>query len=399
MSKNRIASSSFAKPIESLEQRRMLSAAPLHHHHHGGDVSVTQTNLVSDQAGVAQMQDPNLINPWGISQGPGPLWISDNGSGVSTLYDGQGRGQNPLNPNGPPLIVSIPTPGNPTGHDGTPDGTVFNPTFLTQNPGFNVTNGVNTAPAIFLFATEDGTIIGWNPGVNPQGSDPAQAGTFGTIAVDNSGSGAVYKGLSVGTDASGRTLLYAANFHSGKIDVFDTNLAPVTNLPTGAFSDSRLPRGYAPFNVQVLNGKVFVTYARQDAAGHDPVFGHGHGFVDVFNLDGTPGLGQNHSRLISRGPLDTPWGLSIVPSSFGSLAGDVLVGNFGDGRINVFNSTTGKFVTELKDSQDKPIQIDGLWALQPGNGFGGTDSNTIYFTAGPNQEKHGLFGTLTVDGN
>jgi uncharacterized protein (TIGR03118 family) len=156
------------------------------------------------------------------------------------------------------------------------------------------------------------------------------------------------------------------------------------NLPAGAFTDSHLPRGYAPFNVQVLNGKVYVTYARQDAAKHDPIDGRGHGFVDVC--------------LISGGPLDSPWGLTIAPSSFGDLAGDVLVGNFGDGRINVFNPTNGRFVTQLRNSQGRPVQIDGLWALQPGNGSAGTDPNTVYFTAGPGGEQHGLFGTLTTAG-
>jgi uncharacterized protein (TIGR03118 family) len=381
------------RPMEALEGRRMMSAAS---HHSGHATSITQHNLVSDQAGVAQFQDPGLVNPWGLSQGPGPFGVSDNGSGLATLYDGQGHAQNPLNPNGPPLIVSIPTPGNPTGHNGTPDGTVFNTTFLGQNPGFKVGVGANSAPSIFLFATEDGTIVGWNPGVNPAGSDPAKAGTFGTIAVDHSAAGAVYKGLAIGTDANGRTLLYAANFHSGKIDVFDGNFNAVTNLAAGAFTDSHLPRGYAPFNVQTLNGKVNVTYAKQDSAGHDPVSGNGHGFVDVFNLDGTPGLAGGRSRLASRGQLNSPWGLSIAPASYGNLAGDVLVGNFGNGRINVFNAATGRFVTTLKNAQNKPIQIDGLWALQVGNGSAGTDANTLYFTAGPGHEAHGLFGTLTA---
>jgi uncharacterized protein (TIGR03118 family) len=383
------------RAMEALEGRRMMSAAS--HHHHGGHLrAVQQTNLVSDQPGVAQLRDPNLVNPWGISQGPGPLWLSDNGTGVSTLHNGQGQEVNPLNPNGPPLVVNIPAPGDPTGHGGTPTGTVFNPTFLGNNPGFSVSDGTNTAPSIFLFATEDGTIVGWNPGVNPRGSDPASAGTFGTIAVDNSAAGAIYKGLAIGTDANGRTLLYAADFHGGKIDVFDTKFRPVTDLPAGAFTDPYLPSGYAPFNVQALGGKIYVTYAKQDAAKKDPVDGHGHGFVDVFNLDGSPGLSGNRSRLVSRGPLDSPWGVSLAPDSFGDLSGDVLVGNFGNGRVNVFDPTTGRFVTELRNSRGRPIQIDGLWALQTGNGFAGTDPNTIYFTAGPGDEQHGLFGTLTA---
>jgi len=190
-----------------------------------------QTNLVSDLPGVAQVTDPSLVNPWGISQGPGPLWISDNNSGLSTVYNGQGQPANPINPAGPALHVSIPTPGDPTGHSGTPDGTVFNSTFLTNDPRFMISNGTDSAPAIFLFATEDGTIVGWNPGVNPQGSDPTKAGTFGTIAVDNSGNnftqsdphkqtGAVYKGLTIATDANDN--VYVADRNNRRVQVFDT---------------------------------------------------------------------------------------------------------------------------------------------------------------------------------
>jgi uncharacterized protein (TIGR03118 family) len=369
--------------LEALEERSLMSA------------NVLQTNLVSDLPGVAQVQDPNLVNPWGISQGPGPLWISDNNAGVSTVYTGQGQPTNPLDSTLPPLVVNIPTPGDPTGHSGTPDGTVFNPTFLAQNPGFVISDGMHSAPAIFLFATEDGTIVGWHPGVNPAGSDPTQAGTFGTIAVDNSGTGAVYKGLTLATDATGQTLLYAANFRSGQIDVFDTNFNPVTTLPAGAFTDPNLPTGYAPFNVEQLGGKIYVTYALQDAAMHDPVSGAHHGFVDVFNLDGSPGLSDGTARLVSSGKLDSPWGLALAPKSYGKLAGDLLVGNFGNGKINVYNPVSGSFLNTLQDPDGEAIQIDGLWALKVGNGFGGTDTSTVYFTAGLDHEQHGLFGSLT----
>jgi len=319
-----------------------------------------------------------------------------------------------------------------------------------------------TAPAIFLFATEDGTIVGWNPNVNPVGFDPAKAGTYGIIAVDNSAnpdpaSGAVYKGLAVATDpTTGQTLLYASNFRHGTVDVFDTSFNPVTTLPAGAFTDPKLPKGYAPFdvqelggkiyvtyakqndarhddvagpghgfvdvydaafhkvtslpagaftdpnlpgdyapfNVQVLAGKVYVTYAKQNKDKHDDVAGQGHGFVDVFNLDGSPGLADNKVRLVSRGRLDSPWGLAIAPSSFGDLAGALLVGNFGNGRINAYDATTGKFLGGLKDPDGEPIQIDGLWALKVGNGKNGGDANTVYFTAGLFGETHGLFGSL-----
>jgi uncharacterized protein (TIGR03118 family) len=353
--------------------------------------NVLQTNLVSDLPGVAQHLDPNLVNPWGISESAtSPFWVSDNNAGVSTLYNTQGV---PLS-----LVVSIPSPGDPTGNSGTPTGTVFN--IALGSGAFKISNGTTSAPAIFLFATEDGTIVGWNPSVNPVGSDPMKAGTFGTIAVDNSANptaatGAVYKGLTIATDGNGRTLLYAANFRAGAIDVFDTNFKPVTTLATGAFTDPNLPKGYAPFNVQVLNGKIYVTYAKQNEAKHDDVAGPHHGFVDVFNLDGSAGLDGGQVRLISRGPLDSPWGLAVAPASFGSLAGALLVGNFRNGRINAFDPATGAFLGGLKDPDGEPIQIDGLWALKVGNGGNGGDANTLYFTAGLFGETHGLFGSLT----
>jgi uncharacterized protein (TIGR03118 family) len=188
-------------------------------------------------------------------------------------------------------------------------------------------------------------------------------------------------------------VLYAANFRSGKVEVYDTNFQAVT-LPAGAFADPKLPSGFAPFNVQVLGSKVYVTYAKQDANKHDDVGGQGHGFVDVFNLDGTPGLPGGKERLVSRGPLDSPWGLALAPSSFGALSGDLLVGNFKSGFIDVFNPTTGKFLGNLNDPDGEPIHIDGLWALQVGNGGMGGAANTVYFTAGLDNKMHGLFGSL-----
>ena len=372
--------------LEPLEERSLLSA------------NVLQTNLVSDLPGVAQVQDVNLVNPWGISESPtSAFWISDNNSGLSTLYNTQGTPQS--------LVVSIPTPGDPLGASGAPTGTVFN-TDLAKG-GFKVsgvskTGTPTSAAAIFLFATEDGTIVGWNPGVNPSGFDAAKAGTYGIIAVDNSANptaanGAVYKGLTIATgtggpifanDANSGTVLYAANFRSGQIEAYDTQFKRI-DLPAGAFIDPNLPKGYAPFNVQELGGKIYVTYAKQNADNHDDVAGPGHGFVDVFNLDGSDG-----QRLVSRGKLDSPWGLAIAPSSFGNLAGALLVGNFGDGHINAYDAKTGKFLATLKDPDGEPIQIDGLWALKVGNGSNGGDANTVYFTAGIDHERHGLFGSL-----
>jgi uncharacterized protein (TIGR03118 family) len=381
--------------VEPLESRCVLSA------------NVLQTNLVSDLPGVAQHLDPNLVNPWGISESAGsPFWISDNNAGVSTLYNTAGTPQS--------LVVSIPSPGDPLGTSGAPTGTVFN--IDLGGGGFKVSGFTNpksgppapiSAPAIFLFATEDGTIVGWNPGVNPQGFDPAKAGTYGTIAVDNSAvpnaaNGAVYKGMSIASsatpifasDSASTTVLYVTNFRAGTIEVYDPNFSQI-KLTGGAFSDPNLPKGYAPFNVQVLGNKVYVTYALQNEDKHDDVSGPHHGFVDVFNLDGTPGLSGGNMRLISRGPLDSPWGLALAPSSFGPLGGALLVGNFGNGRINAFDPTTGEFLGQLKDPDGEPIVIPGLWALKVGNGTAnGGDADKVYFTAGLFGETHGLFGSL-----
>ena len=390
--------------VEALEDRSLLSG------------NVLQTNLVSDLPGVAQHTDPNLVNPWGIAESPGakgsPFWVSDNNAGVSTLYNTAGVPQS--------LVVSIPAPGDPLGASGTPTGAVFNTDL--GGGGFKVSGFTNpktgdpmptSAPAIFLFATEDGTIVGWSPGVNPKGFDKTKAGTYAIIAVDNSGNnftepdphkqtGAVYKGLTIASsatpifanDASSTTVLYAANFRSGQIEVYDPGFTRVM-LPDGAFSDKTLPHDYAPFNVQVLGDKVYVTYAKQDSTRHDDVGGPHHGFVDVFNLDGTPGLPDGTARLVSRGPLDSPWGLALAPASFGPLAGDLLVGNFKSGFIDVFNPTTGQFLGTLNDPDGEPIQIDRLWTLKVGNGGNGGDANTVYFTAGIFDETHGLFGSLT----
>jgi uncharacterized protein (TIGR03118 family) len=398
--------------LEVLDERCVLSG------------NVLQTNLVSDLPGVAAVTDPNLVNPWGISESAGsPFWIADNNAGVSSLYSVPGANNTPVSING--LVVSIPAPGDPLGASGTPTGTVFN-TDGGQNGGFKVSGFSKTgapvsASAIFLFVTEDGTIVGWNPGVNPKGFDPTKATTYGIIALDNSGNnftepdpakqtGAVYKGMSIASssspifasDPNSANVIYVANFRSGQIEVYDSTFTRV-NLPMGAFNDPNLPAGYAPFDVQVLNGKVYVTYAKQNAEKHDDVAGPGHGFVDVFNLDGTPGLANNQERLISRGKLDSPWGLAIAPATgFAGLSapnGDsvLLVGNFGNGLINAFDASTGQFLGKLRDPDGEPIRIDGLWGLKFGNGSKtGGNANTLYFTAGLFGETHGLFGSLST---
>jgi uncharacterized protein (TIGR03118 family) len=327
------------------------------------DTLFGQTNLVSDIPGLAQVTDPNLVNAWGISESPGPtgspFWISDNGKGVSTLYHVPSSG--PPSVSVVPLVVTIPPiPSAPTGQ-------VFNP-----NNGSGAFNS-----AVFLFDSEDGVISGWN------------GGTTANVEVDNSRSGAVYKGLAIynGVQSNGSdAMLYATNFNSGKVEMYSSSFGLVKS-----FTDTTLPDGYAPFNDKVINGELYVTYALQDGAKHDDVPGAGHGFVDVFNLDGS-----FDERLISQGNLNSPWGMEIAPSSFGQFAGDLLVGNFGDGKINAYNATTGAFIGTLKGANGDALVIDGLWALTIGNGGAGGSLNTLYFTAGLNGESDGLFGALTA---
>jgi len=398
----RLSALAYRPTLEALEDRCLLSG------------TVLQTNLVSDLPGVAKTLDPQLVNPWGISESSGsPFWISDNGAGVSTLYNTAGAKQG--------LVVNIPgpPPADPLGTDGTPTGTVFN-IDGGPNGGFKVSANGKTASPAFLFATEDGTIAGWAPSVDFTHAIITAVNNSGnnfTESDPNKQTGAVYKGLAIAegavngntitpiipSDPNSTFLLYVTNFRSGQVEVYDTNFNLVT--PQGAFTDSSLPKGYAPFNVEVLNGKVYVTYAKQDDAKHDDVAGPGHGFVDVFNLDGTPGLAHGQERLISRGDLNSPWGLAIAPtttsatSNFGAggtnLAGALLVGNFGDGHIHAYNPTTGALLGTLTDPDGEPIEIPGLWALKVGNGGNGGDSATIYFTAGLDHESHGLFGSLS----
>ena len=321
--------------------------------------SFTQTNLVSDGAIAAAVTDPNLKNPWGISYSPtGAFWVSDNATGLTTLYNGAGTII--------PLVVTIPPAGG-TG-TGNPTGQVY-----YAGTGFVVTEGANSGPAAFMFATEDGTISGWNPNV-----DSANA----IIAVNNSANNAVYKGVALYTDAKKKTYLLATDFHNNEIDVFDDTFKLVRS-----FRDSDLPANYAPYNVATLGGKIYVTYAKQDKAKHDSVSGKGLGAVEQIDI-----TGKVHAHFI-HGDLNAPWGLALAPSAFGPFKNKLLVGNFGDGRITGFNHRLedGK---QLKDASGKPIAIDGLWGLIVGNGGGGGLSSDIYFAAGPNGEADGLFGSL-----
>ena len=337
-----------------------------------------QHNLVSDEVGKADNRDPLLVNAWGLAVGQNSFfWVSDNGKGVTTLYTGSGQ----PSPQPMPLVVTIP----PTAS--APTGQVFNPFNATNPTEFIVTDGNNhSGPSLFIFATEDGTLAGWNPGV-----PPPPLSTKAIQVVDNSASEAVYKGLAIGANSSGH-FLYAANFHAGTIDVFDSNFKPATL--DGTFLDPHLLPHFAPFNIQNLNGKLYVTYAKQDADKHDDVPGQGNGFVDVFDTDG-----RFLQRVATRGQLNSPWGLAFAPANFGPFSHDLLVGNFGDGRINAYRLKNQRFHFDgkLRGAKEKPITIDGLWALQFGlGGANNGPTNVLFFTAGPGEESHGLFGSLSV---
>ena len=341
---------------------------------------------------VASFFDENLVNPWGVGEsGSSPFWVSDNGAGVSSLHNTSGQPR--------ALVVSIPAPGDPLGASGAPTGLVFNTAqaqMAFQITGVTSANAPITAPAVFLFAAEDGTILGWNPGVNPPDFDPAKAGTYAIIAKDNSASSAVYKGLAIATDASGDVFLYATNFRAGTVEVYDGSFNRPDSLPSDAFTDPRLPGGYAPFNVVpiTINGatELFVTFAIQNAEKKDDVAGQGHGIVDTFDLSG-----NMLARFAQHGQLNSPWGVALAPASFGAFGGDLLIGNFGNGHINAFNPTTGEFLDKVRNPHGQAIVIDGLWTVRFGNGGNGGDRETLYFTAGPNGESDGLFGSLTPE--
>lgn len=337
--------------------------------------SYHQTNLVSDLPGLALHQDDHLVNPWGLSSSPtSPIWVSDNNAGVATVYRGDGSAVKL--PDGTQLAPAIPAPGGGTG--GTPTGTVFNPT-----NDFQITKGGTTGKALFIFATEDGTIAAWK---QDQDINDAVLTVDNSSAVDASGDvGAVYKGLTMGS-VGAATFLYATNFRFGTVDVFDGQFHQMQLA--GNFSDPMIPAGFAPFGIQNLGGQLFVTYAKQNAEKHDDVKGPGNGFVDVFTTSGTL-----VGRFASGGSLNSPWGLALSPAVFGNFHGDVLVGNFGDGRINAF-TPAGGFRGQLKSETNAPIQINGLWGLRFGNGGAGGSPNELFFAAGINDESDGLFGSI-----
>lgn len=319
-----------------------------------------QRNLVSDVAGMADVTDPDLVNPWGIAFNPtGFVWVSDNHSGKSTLYDGNGVKQS--------LIVDIPSLTNPMG--GSPTGIAF-----YGGSGFTTSPG---NPARFIFAGEDGTISVWAP------ADPAPPPSTQAHRTVISPAGSSYKGLSVGGER-----LYAANFGTGKIDSFDNTFTPLSL----GFSDPSVPSGYVPFNVKAMGGKVYVAYAKFDPATGEEEKGAGLGQVSVFNADGLL-----ESRLVAPGAeLNAPWGMTIAPSNFGAFSGALLVGNFGDGRINAFDAATGSFLGVLKDASGAEIEIEGLWGIEFGNGVQAQPTNTLFFAAGIDDEDHGMYGRLDV---
>lgn len=317
--------------------------------------SYVQHNLVSDIAGTADVTDPHLVNPWGLSESAAsPFWVSNQGNATSTLYNGSGTIT--------PLVVAIPAGATKQAATG-PTGQVQN-----SSTGFVMANG---KPASFIFDTLDGTISAWN------------GGATATVMVDKSSTGAVYTGLAI---FPGGPMLYAANFSSGKVEVYDTSFKPTT--VAGGFVDPNLPAGYVPYNIWNLGGKLYVTYA-MNPSNNGPVIGAGNGIVDQFDTNGN--LLQ---RLVSNGALNAPWGVAIAPSTFGAFGGALLVGNFGDGKINAYNLTTGASMGTMQNPAGNPIVISGLWALLFGNGKNGGDQNTLYFTAGIQNEAHGLFGSL-----
>lgn len=323
----------------------------------------TQTNLVSNLASLAPTKDANLVNSWGLARSSkSPWWVADNGPGLSTLYSGTGTIV--------PLVVTVPTGGS-SSPTGTPTGIVFN--------GDSTAFPLAGKPSTFIFVTEDGTISAWN------------GGTAATIVVNN-GNKSVFKGVSIAvadTAKGPQSFLYAADFRKGEVSVYDSNFNPVY-FPEG-FDDDCLRHGFAPFNVQNIGGNLYVSFAKQGSDKHDEIDGAGLGYVDIFSP---------HGRLLGRlehgSWFNAPWGLALASSDFGLFSHDVLVGQFGSGQILAFDAVTGKFKGTLNDSKNNPIHIDGLWAIAFGNNATAGPSTTLFFTAGPDGETNGLFGTITA---
>jgi len=369
-----------------------------------------QTNLVSDIMGMAPITDPNLKNPWGITRSAGsPWWTGNNNSGTSSLYNGTGGPLNIFTEAGGVAgnFVIVPPPGFAPGASATPTGVVFNGSAADFHMSKSTPPGLQ---AVFIFVTEDGTISGWNPGANlAAGAKPPSINAV--LQVDNSEkggpNGAVYKGATSAL-LNGQHYLYVTNFRKGRVEVYDTNFMRV-HLGDDAFDpdgdhdhdhdrDDRgaehIPRGFAPFNIQNIGGSLFVTYAKQDPARHDDVAGAGLGFVEIFSP-----AGKHIGHLEHGSWLNSPWGVVWTTRDFGAFANAILVGNFGSGQIAAFNGFTHKFMGFVKNADDSIMTIDGLWSITFGNDATAGLANTLYFTAGPNGEQDGLFGTITpLDG-
>ena len=318
--------------------------------------------LVSDDPSVpAPATDANLVNGWGLSDGPTtPWWASNNGTNTSTLYSGTGS----------KVALTVAVAGGPTG-------TVFNGTAAD----FVISQNGKSGSARFLFATEAGTVVGWSPAVN---------GAAAVTGADRSSTGAIYKGLATANDR-----LYATDFHNARVDVFDASFG-LMSLP-GAFQDPKVAKGFAPFGIQALGGNIFVTYAKQDSAAKDDVAVPGQGYVDEFTPDGKL-VAQVVNSQKKNAPLNAAWGLALAPTGFGNFAGDLLVGNFGNGRISAYAQNGSKWVYkgQLRLADGTPIAIAGLWAIAFGNGAAAGPTTTLYFLSGPGDEKHGLFGSITA---
>jgi uncharacterized protein (TIGR03118 family) len=338
-----------------------------------------QENLVSDLPNFAQVRDKSLINPWGLSHSPdGPWQVSDNGTGLSTQYTSVGKEV--------PPAVAIPTPAGVK--TAAPTGNVFNDTI-----DFVISKNAKSFPSQFIFATEDGTISGFNRNVD----SPHAILAVDRSAVSQGGfTGAVYKGLALAISGPGN-FLFATNFRFGKVEKFDAQFNLVASFTDPELASTCPIPGppaqcFAPFGIQSINDQLYVTFALQDAAHHDDVRGAGNGFVDVFDTDG-----NLIRRFASQGTLDSPWGLTLAPANFGTFSHAVLVGNFGDGRINAFDAVSGAFLGQLRSGNGNAISINGLWGLAFGNGGLAGNSNTLFFTAGFNDEADGLFGSIVAE--
>ena len=360
--------------LEGLDQRCLLDAG----------IGYVQTNLVSNVEGLAPTTDPNLQNPWGVSETPdGQFRVADNHAGVATLYNAAGQVVS--------APITIPTPPGVT-PPAAPNGNVFNTT-----SDFVISHDGRSAPATVLFSSEDGTILGFNPAV-----DKKEA----VIGADLSQSGAVFKTLTAGT-VDGANYLFASDFHNGTVDVFDKDFQ-LHSFSKDQFTDPSIPAGFAPFGLKNVNGTLFVTYAKQDAAKHDDVAGVGNGFIDEFTISG-----QFIKRFATGSavggdvPLNSPHGIAVAPDNFGQFSNDLLVGNFGDSHVNAFDLKTGAFLGQLTDAQGKTLVLDGgfqgsdtkgLWGITFGNGQNGAATNSLFFAAGIDDENDGLFGKVTVNG-